>query len=284
MRNPLLTRLNTLQLIILALALAGCNLDAPLTSAPTQSQSPAPAPTGGPEFIEQPIADLTAEWELLAPGLERRLYIPDNDEFKQLIALRIDPALYTFRAHYRAGEPLRVDAWVDQLPGVAALINANYFDQQDNALGLLVADGVVYGSTYTDRGGTFMIQNGQPIIRSNLIEPPYPGEPIEQAVQAFPMLVLDSQTAFTNERGDRVARRTAIGLDAAGRVVILVTPLSGLRLTELSAYLPTTDLGLTIAFNLDGGGSTLLYAQVPGSPYLLSSRDPVPAVLAVYPR
>lgn len=39
------------------------------------------------------------------------------------------------------------------------------------------------------------------------------------------------------------------------------------------------------AFNLDGGGSTMLFLAAPGEPeYSLPSFDPVPAVLAVYPR
>jgi hypothetical protein len=65
----------------------------------------------------------------------------------------------------------------------------------------------------------------------------------------------------------------------------MVTPLVGMTLVELSEYLPTTDLELRTAVNLDGGGSTMLYLNVPGGiEYTLSSFDPVPAVLAVYPR
>jgi exopolysaccharide biosynthesis protein len=71
-------------------------------------------------------------------------------------------------------------------------------------------------------------------------------------------------------------------MDAAGRVIIMVTTGFGMGLYSLSQYLPTTDLGLVNAFNLDGGGSSMLY--VAANDYQILSFDPVPAVLAVYPR
>lgn len=212
------------------------------------------------------------------------MYAPGGDNaFAQLFALRIDPALYTFRAHYRPGDPLTLPSWRDTLPGVVALINANFFDTARNVLGLLVADGVTYGQSFVDRGGMVQVVGGYPRVRS-LISEPYYGEALEQAVQGFPVLVLNGQQAYTTAQGDRVARRTVVGQDANGRIVILVTTsLLGMRLVDLSAYLPTTDLNLITAVNLDGGGSTMLYVSTP-SPYLLYSFDPVPAVLAVYPR
>jgi exopolysaccharide biosynthesis protein len=122
-------------------------------------------------------------------------------------------------------------------------------------------------------------------VRS-LIYEPYAGESLEQAVQAFPMLIVNGQAAFSDTQGDRISRRSVIGQDAQGRILVIVTvSLIGMRLSDLSAYLVSTDLGLTSALNLDGGGSTMLAALVRGAtPYQIPSFDPVPAVLAVYPR
>ena len=220
-------------------------------------------------------------WETIAPGVERRIYQPAQNALASLIALRIDPALYTFRAHYQPGAPLTLTGWQQALPGAVAFINANFFDPQFNILGLLVADGAAYGQTFVNQGGMFQVQNGIARVRS-LVREPYYGEPLEQAVQAFPMLVIDGMAAYGNPRGDRVARRTVAGQDAYGRIVLLVTPVFGMTLVELSAYLPTTDLGLVSAVNLDGGGSSMMYAG--GNAYNVVSFDAVPAVLAVYPR
>ena len=218
-------------------------------------------------------------WQLLQPGLEQRRYELDNAEF---LAVRVDPNLFTFRAHYRAGDALRLNTWADELPSAHIIINANFFDPQNETLGLLISDGQAFGSAYRDRGGMFYVQNGIPRIRSNTAEPYYGGEVIEQAVQAFPMLVLDGVQTYTNN--SRVARRTAIGQDAQGRIILLVTARGSISLAGLSAFLATSDMNLTRAFNLDGGGSTMMAVNTPDVSFQVNTFDAVPVVLAVYPR
>jgi hypothetical protein len=221
-------------------------------------------------------------WELLAPGFERRIYTPPDNGLGALVVLRIDPSLYTFRAHYRPGAPLLLNDWATSLPGAVAFINANYFDPQFNALGLVVADGVTYGQSFVNMGGLLQVQNGMVRVRSTILEP-YLGEPLEQAVQAFPMLVSNGVASFDNRQRDRVSRRTVAAQDAQGRILLMATPLLGISLVDLSNYLPTTELGIVNAVNLDGGGSTMMSVTY-GTPYALTSFDGVPTVLAVYPR
>jgi uncharacterized protein YigE (DUF2233 family) len=254
-----------------------------LVGACNLSQAASPTATPTPSPTATPVSDisLVETWQPIAPGLEERLYIPNGDGVTQLLALRLDPQHYTFRVHYRPGEPLSLRGWRDLLPDAAVIINANFFTPEHTILGLLVSDGVVYGQPYLDRGGMFAIQNSIPRVRSNIAEP-YQGEALEQAAQAFPMLVLDGAVAYQNPRDTRRSRRTVIGQDTSGRIIMLATPFLGLSLPDLSAYLPTTDLNLTNAFNLDGGGSTMLW--IAATNYLLPSLDAVPAVIAVYPR
>ena len=237
--------------------------------------TPVPLPTSTPN----------TGWQTLAPGFERRNYDPDPlNPVTRMVALRIDPNQYSFRVHYQPGQAFNVTEWAMALPQAVAFVNANFFDHADIALGLLVADGVVYGQSYTDRGGTFLVQNGQPRIRANLREP-YQGEPLEQAVQAFPMLVLDGVAAFNDNIQDRTTRRTIVAQDTSGRIILLATPVLGLTLRDLSAYLPTTDMNIVTAFNLDGGRSTLMMIDSAGlRETVVTSIDSVPAVLAVYKR
>lgn len=218
-------------------------------------------------------------WQQVVRGLAHRVYIPDDNPLAQLIALRIDPQYATFRVHYQPGEPMSLQAWRSTLPDADIIINANFFTPQNTALGLLVSDGVVHGQSYTDRGGTFGILNGVPVMQSNIHEP-YQGELYQQAVQGFPMLVRNGQAAFTDARYPERSRRTVIGMDTQGQIIIMATPGIGPSLPDLSAYLATTDIGFDIAFNLDGGGSTMMYA--PAANVNFASLDPVPAVLAVY--
>jgi len=268
------------------LAAAGCTLDLDPTATSVPASSPLPpvvAPPAAPLTISPATAAPAADgWEQIAPGLERRSFLPGNDALSELIAIRVDPALYTFRAHYRPGEPLSVRAWQDELPNAVLFVNANFFDPQYRITGMLIADGVVYGEAYIGRGGMFAVQNGVPQVRSNTTQP-YAGEALEQAVQAFPMLVLDGVPAFTTPDNDR-SRRTIVAQDDLGRIVLMVTPAAGLTLTDLSAYLASLEIGLVNAFNLDGGRSTMLSLTAGTQPVTIASFEAVPAVLAVYAR
>ncbi len=252
-------------LYLLAALISACSVSAPLNT-----------PTATPA---------QSEWQTLAPGLELRYYQPGgNYPLTQFAALRIDPALYTFRAHYSPGAPLRLEAWRERLPDAAAIVNANFFDPQGYAQGLLVVDGVLYSQSYQGRGGTVQVQNGVVRVRSNTLEP-YMGEPLEQAVQAFPMLVTNGEASYS-AGSNQISRRTVAGQDDSGRIVLLMTTsLIGMRLSDLSQYLATTDMGLVNAVNLDGGGSSMLAAYPPGAaPTTFGSFDGVPVVLAAYPR
>ena len=252
------------------LLISGCNL----TFSSTQISQPIISTTF-PTATPAPIID--NNWELLDNGLEWRVYTMVNSSVR-INVLRIDPNFYTFRSHYQDGNPLGIRQWQDTLSNPIAIINTNFFTVNNTVLGLLISDGQSYGIS-SNRGGTFAVQNGIPFVRSNLIAP-YQGEPFEQAIQAFPMLIVNGQSTYTNTSQDQIAPRTIIAEDAQGRILLMTIPLFGTTLHQISAYLPTTDMNIINALNLDGGGSTMMF--VAPNNYELFSFDPVPAVLAVY--
>lgn len=280
MRRPL----KTIAALLKALLLVGCNLTGLRDSVPPTPTTP-PLPTAtqtdAPVLQPTPIPFNPNEaWQLVAPGLERRYYQPDGlGPLATIVVHRIDPAQFAFRAHISTSRPLYNTTWRDALRGATGFINANFFDTQNAALGLVVADGMVYGSSFVGRGGMFAVQNGVPRVQS-LIQQPYDGAALEQAVQGFPMLVLDGVPNFQQAPGDRQTRRTVVAIDTQGRVLWISTPLLGTTLDEMATFLFTSDLGIVNALNLDGGGSMLL--EMPGAS--LPSLDPVPVVLAVYPK
>ncbi|MFN8562733.1 MAG: hypothetical protein U0703_14210 [Anaerolineae bacterium] len=49
-------------------------------------------------------------------GAGRRFYDQRRLRATQFVALRIDLALFTFRVHYRPGDPLNLEQWRDLLP------------------------------------------------------------------------------------------------------------------------------------------------------------------------
>ena len=251
--------------------LMSCTLSA--GTPPTQTPLPSATPT----------APSNDAWQSLAPGLERRIYNPPSGFFTRLTVLRIDPGSYDFRVRYRPGEPLMAEEWAATYPEAAAIFNTNFFDRNDEATGMLFEDGVRYGDAYRRRGGTFFIRDGVPGIQSNLVQP-YSGEVYDQAAQAFPMLMTDGSQSYFDTRPDRASRRTVVAIDQQGRVLVLVTSFGGITLLDLATYLPTTDMNIVDALNLDGGGSTLLAVNTSETSLIIESFDPVPAVFAVYPR
>ena len=89
-------------------------------------------------------------------------------------------------------------------------------------------------------------------------------------MQAGKRLPLGARAATS--RGDMSATIHRIGAHAEPSLDPMVQLVAG-------------DLNLVNAVNLDGGGSTLLTLTLPGQPtYFIPSFDPVPTVLAVYPR
>lgn len=271
-----------LRCLILCGLSVGCTLGT-TTISPANTSTPtttsAPSATALPTTPPPTLTPAANVWQPLQPGLDWRSERLPDDASTAITLLRLDPTLWRFRVHYRPGEPLTLTQWQAALPDAAVIVNANFYTPDNTVTGLLVADGVAHGFAYTDRGGTFAVQEDAVVIVSNIAQP-YTGQPWDQAIQGFPMLVQGGQQTFF--RGDDSTRRSAIAIDARGRVIVLATPGFGLPLSALSAYLAGSDLGVVAAFNLDGGGSTMLAAPEPVR--RIPSFDPVPAVLAVYRR
>ncbi len=265
-RRGLLLRLSLL--LLAASVSSACNLPADLL----------PTLTAWPETTETPASD----WLDLADGLQWRKLLPKGDALAQLIVIRINPQKYRFRAIYQPGQPLSLSGWRALEADASVIVNANFFDANNRALGLAVSDGSPHGSAYQKRGGTFLIRNGEPTVVASRSESFQSIEEIEQAAQGFPLLVKRGAQAYFAGTGGQRTRRTLIGIDKQGNVLIMVAPFLGLSLADLSAYLPSTDLAIDAAVNLDGGGSTMM--ALPGADYYQPSLDPVPMILAVYPR
>ncbi len=117
----------------------------------------------------------------------------------------------------------------------------------------------------------------------DLEEQPYGrSEEFDEAMQAYPMLVNDGLAVHPGEDG-RYNRRTAIGVDGAGRVIFIVIDDPTVSLFELSQWLAASDLDLAGALNLDGGGSTGLAIETELESTLIEADGPLPVVIAVYP-
>lgn len=192
---------------------------------------------------------------------------------------RLDPAKVDIRVRYAPQSPLTVREWHATTQADVA-INAGYYTPENTALGLLIFDGRVVGQTYRGFGGMFSVRDGKPGLQWLARQPYAPDRRITQAVQSFPMLVNAGRRVDGIQDEGRRSFRSFIGVDTRGRVLLGVAQLPLWTLTDLAAYLDDEpSLDLVTALNLDGGGSTGLWVSGASDALLMTSIDPVPAVI-----
>ncbi len=254
-----------------------------LTTPPAPLLTPASLPTPTPTVV---IPD--TGWEQLRSGLERRtinLFSDAGEPFEHLLILRLEPDGFQFDVAYHP-QPQSLEAWQEETDALIVL-NGGYFRLEDGTPvpnGLTVMGGESMGSSYGDFGGMLAITEDGPKLRW-LAQAPYdPNEPLLAALQSFPVLVKPGgELGFPQEAEDnRAARRTVIGMDRDGRVLLTVASVGNFTLHGLSAYLVESDLDLDIAINLDGGPSSGMLLADPVDE--VSSLAPLPIVITVRQR
>jgi len=252
----------------------------------TQVISVAVTPTPAPPTA---IPTLDANWTSINAGLQyRRLSFKSsqNQDVSVLVA-RIDPTKATFKVKFTAGQAKSIYDWALALGGAALIVNGNYFDQSGNPIGLIATDGNLIGSSVgRSDSGMFQVVANSARVRSLYLEPFNNTEHFDQALQGFPLLVAGGQVApaFNPDLNNVADRRTVIAQDAHGRILIIVTPLTGVSFTDMARWLGVSGLEVDSALNLDGGSATCMYLQTGGPAQITPGLAPVPVVLAVYPR
>ena len=242
-----------------------------------------PVPTALPTLRTSPEAG----WSLVQPGLERRVFEVHNGQNQHVESLyvwRLDQRYFRLDVAYEE-RPKTLQAWQAQTRA-AIVLNGGYYSIDNERYfpdGLTIVNGQASGRSF-NRGGMLAIQPSGAELRW-LEERPYnPNERIQAALQSFPILVRPGgELGYGPEKESHAnARRTVIGQDKNGRILLMVAPQGYFTLHRLSAYLTESDLNLDMAVNLDGGGSTGILVANPEE--LISPTRPIPFVILVYPR
>ncbi len=227
-------------------------------------------------------------WPALQPGLEQRvipIYDDQRQQVESLYIWRIDQKYFRMDVAY-AETPKSLQTWQEQTRA-AIVMNGGYFSIDNGREipdGLTIVNGKASGSSFEGYGGMLAIHQDHAELRSLVQQPYNPNEPLMAALQSFPVLVQPGgRLGFGADREDHArARRTVIGQDREGRILLIVAPEGYFTLHELSSYLTQSDLDLDIAVNLDGGGSTGIVLANP--PETIASKVLLPVVILVYPR
>ncbi len=252
------------------------------TPAPTQAPTPSPWPTPTPEPPD-------TGWRTVRPGVEWRLLrVETGAVAERLHIVRLDPSQVRFRVLYDPGNPHPVSTWAGTLRTLL-VVNGGYFSPEYEAVGLVVSDGEVWGASYGSFAGMFTVTAAGEVSVRYLAARPYdPDEPLQEAVQSFPVLVKPGGVlGFPADADDgSPARRTVVAQDRAGRILFIVAPRGYLSLHQLAAFLTDSDLEVDIALNLDGGTSSGMWLRGDDGASLVAvdSQSPVPVVIAADPR
>lgn len=205
----------------------------------------------------------TAEpaWQKLAEGVE---YRPGwvNEKPEQLVQLvRFDPRRAELRHLSAPGKQFSAQ-YLQRTQKALAVFNGGYFDEKGQPLGLLFAGRWIQpraasGSAF---GGMFSLIGDQPELAPifQISEAEY--QEVRQSprlrflIQCGPRLLAAGEPVKGLEK--TTTRRTAIGFDNQGRVLLLASaPTFPMSFPKLQNYL-RDQLKLDWALNLDGGSST----------------------------
>ncbi|HEX9664745.1 MAG TPA: phosphodiester glycosidase family protein [Patescibacteria group bacterium] len=225
-------------------------------------------------------------WLEISPGLEYRQeeVLDETDSLRDVIVIfRIDPEFFRFSVVQDVNNPKTVLDWQKETKA-GLVVNGGYFDRNNLSTGLLIINQEKFGIESYDGSngytGMFLVRNGQPQLRY-LPENNYdPQEQIEFGLQSFPTLILSGGRLGAVQPTDKRARRTVIAQDKEKNILLILTKGSSFSLYDLMNYLPKLNLNLEVAFNLDGGPSTGISANVSGFNYNIESA-PVPNVILI---
>ncbi len=222
-------------------------------------------------------------WIQAAPGVEIRYedWKSPGDNEDTVTIVRFDVHHIRLSVAYQPSDPLAMSEWMKK-EQATAIINGGYFDEQNNAEGLVIAGGQAFGTSYSGFGGMLSVNSQGQIRLRSLSEAPYKpnSEQLEQATQSSPLLMLHGKrTQFNADSAG--SRRSVVAMDKQGRLLFIVSPGMAFSLDELADLLVSSDLSIDTALNLDGGASTGLYVNAGNQHVNIDSVTPLPLVIVV---
>jgi uncharacterized protein YigE (DUF2233 family) len=251
----MLFRLSTISIVLLLIYSAG----------QVFSQAPKKANLGQTLAITE-----AGNWKVLQPGAEFRtigMQRIDPAYAMELKLLRLDSQLIVPRVLHAGQFQLKGASakTFAEKSGALAAINANYFDEKGRPLAYLKTSEKEINRAVSKHGlytGVFGLGDTGPFVtHRDEFQPARAGE----AVQSGPLLLHRSASMEVLSGLGRYARRSVIGIDRQGRVLIGVSDgvIGGLSFAELQEMFvqPKWQMEAIELLNLDGGGSAQLYVK-----------------------
>jgi Phosphodiester glycosidase len=192
---------------------------------------------------------LAPDWNLARPGLWTvELAVAQG---VRGYALRFDQARYALSL---AWSPSGLHVPEDRPADALAIWNGGYFEQDLHPSGLLIDQGRQAAAPNSGSGLAVFGSGDQPLRLIRYRDRADLSEPLQSALQVWPFLVEPGGADGIHRDDQKRAHRSALGLDAEGRGLLLAVVDEGVSLQRLMGI--ARDLGAVVAVNLDGGPST----------------------------
>jgi uncharacterized protein YigE (DUF2233 family) len=269
---------------LFSIGLIGLCLLLPASS--TRSQAPARAKLNS----GLAVADGGA-WRAILKGVEFRRIALERAEPNYLMELK----LVRFDSHLIVPKILAAEQFqlktanaktFGEKSRALATINASYFDEKGRPLAYLKTAEKEINRTVSRHAlytGVFGRRESIPFVthRDSFL----PGDATE-ALQSGPLLLYKSAPAEISGGLGRYARRSVVGIDKEGRVIIGVTDtvVGGLSFAEMQELFAAAkwEIETPDLLNLDGGGSAQLYVKTGKFEEWLSGTTEVPVAIGFF--
>jgi len=162
-----------------------------------------------------------------------------------------------------------------------AALNANFFDTKNKPLGLVLRDKKILNAFHpTTWWASFLVQGKRARIAKVFKKDQLGGA--TSGWQVGPRLVINGSVPKLK---DGLSPKSAIGIDAQGRVVLVVSE-GAIEVRKLAKVLslPKSKNGVELrnVLNLDGGKSTQFYLRTPRKEVYILGLAKIPVVIGVF--
>jgi len=201
-------------------------------------------------------------WQSIEPGMDYiDIRYQSLSQWSHIHAFRIDLQKMQLSVCMAKDLPVHdasAQAFRQYAHGLLA-INGGFFNPSKTPLGLRIRDNEVLNPLRPiSWWGVFYIKQRQAKITTpNSFRSK---KNIEFAIQTGPRLLVDGQIPHLRPG---YANRSALGIDAEGRVIVVVTENLPIATTDFARILKNPPFNCNDALNLDGGSSSQLYAKMP---------------------
>lgn len=200
-------------------------------------------------------------WQKLASGIEYQdLEGGILTPWSHIYVFRIDLStnkLVSVTAKHLGMKNASADQFAQYSQGLIS-VNGGFFDHEFKPLGLRVNNKKLESPLKPiSWWGIFYVKNNKPYISN--VKHFYYSNQIDFAIQSGPRLLIKGKIPPLKQG---IADRSALGITADGKVIILVSTNAAMTTDELAHLLKAPPLRCTDAINLDGGSSSQLYAHI----------------------